>query len=224
MPAPGRTQALLRGVGTWPAPAGVGGSEKPPTGAGQRPHYPQGPPDVLNAFKTVLDQAPGQPHCPSPAHADQLRTGRCQGTTDFLRLDKGLLKTPLSPAISFQTPPGAKGKKLAMFGQAGAWEVCISRRSPMACPWLRRRLRTPQTGKEERVGALRTKASFPAVWRNPVHRLRGSLRGRPGPGLPGLGGDYSCVRAPDSSLQAGNAPGTESRSQGWRKSERNESK
>lgn len=143
MPAPGRTQALLRGVGTWPAPAGVGGSEKPPTGAGQRPHYPQGPPDVLNAFKTVLDQAPGQPHCPSPAHADQLRTGRCQGTTDFLRLDKGLLKTPLAPAISFQTPPGAKGKKLAMSGQAGAWEVCNSRRSPMACPWLRRRLRTP---------------------------------------------------------------------------------
>lgn len=137
---------------------------------------------------------------------------------------KGFLKHPWHlPSVS-KHPRGAKGKKLAMSGQAGAWEVCNSRRSPMACPWLRRRLRTPQTGKEGRVGALRTKASFPAVWRNPVHRLRGSLRGRPGPGLPGLGGDYSCVRAPDSSLQAGNAPGTESRSQGWRKSERNESK
>lgn len=112
MPAPGRTQALLRGVGTWPAPAGVGGSEKPPTGAGQRPHYPQGPPDVLNAFKTVLDQAPGQPHCPSPAHADQLQTGRCQGTTDLLRLTKGFLKHPGHlPSVS-KHPRGQKERSL----------------------------------------------------------------------------------------------------------------
>lgn len=108
-------------------------------------------------------------------------------------LDKGLLKTPLTLAISFQIPPGAKGKKHPMSGQAGAWEVCNSQRSPMTSPWLRRRLQTPQTGKEGQVGVQYMKVSFPAVWRNPIHCLRGSLRGSPCPGLPWLGGDHSWV-------------------------------
>lgn len=63
----------------------------------------------------------------------------------------------------------------------------------MTCPWPQRRLHTPQTGKEGQVGVLYTKASFPAIWKNPIHRLRGSLTGSPCPGSPWLGRDHSCV-------------------------------